>query len=873
MVSDGFRWFQMVSDGFRWFQMVSDGSRWFQMVPDGTRGKILLINEATSSFRSNTKYRNTMKIAAILLTLLFPCLASSQAPVKNYSIRAVPFTDVRLQDDFWKPRLETVQRVTIPHIIAQCESTGRIRNFEIAAGTETGGFCTAYPFDDSDVYKTIEAASYSLQLKPDPVLDATLDTLIAKIAAAQEPDGYLYSWRTIYDKGGDAREKDASQGRGLRMAGDVRWEQTDGHSHELYNLGHLYEAAVAHHLATGKNTLLDVALKSAELVDRTFGRGKLEKAPGHQEIEIGLVKLYRLTGEKRYLDLAEFFLDVRGYGEPYMQNHKKVTEQDALVGHAVRACYMFAGMADVAASAGEESYVPALKRLWDEAVAGKVYITGGIGSAGSNEGFTEAYDLPNFSAYCETCSSIAFAMWNQRMFQLTGDAKYIDLLERTLYNALNAGLSLSGDRFFYPNPLESRKNVERSPWFTCACCPPNVARFFTSLPGNVYAQLGNTVYVNLFASSETTVTNINSRLDYVPVTIRQSAGYPWNGSVAIHVSPEKPNTFQLNIRIPGWARGDAFPGDLYSFENKQSGQLSIKVNGKDAPATIRSGYAEIERKWKKGDVVEIVLPMPVHRVKAHELVEADAGKIALQRGPLVYCVEGQDQEDERVLNMLVNDKADFTTQFEPNLLGGVQTISLNAALVEKMTGPAAADLKPIRLKAIPYYAWANRGKAFMAVWLPADIRSARAAAQPTLASTSTATASEGVKGDLTVISDQYAPKSSADKESTYVHWWPKFGGAEWLQYDFKQAEQAGTVRVYWFDDETAGGGCRIPKTRRVLYLDADGEWKPVYVPEPHPVVKDGWDEINFEPVKTTALRLEFEAQEGVSVGVHAWEVR
>lgn len=822
-----------------------------------------------------------MKKVAILIALTLPTLAwcqvqnpASAEPVKNYSIKAVPFTAVHIRDNFWKPRLETVQRVTIPHIIRECEETGRIRNFEVASGAMEGSFCSAYPFDDSDVYKTIEAASYSLQVKKDPVLDAKLDELIAKIAAAQEPDGYLYSWRTIYNKSDDAaRAKDATDGRGLSWAGEARWLKTDGASHELYNLGHLYEAAVAHHLATGKNTLLNVALKSADLVDQTFGWGKLEKAPGHQEIELGLVKLYQLTGEKRYLDLAKFFLDVRGYGEPYMQNHKKVTEQDAVVGHAVRACYMFAGMADVASLTGDNSYVTALNRLWDEVIAGKVYITGGIGSAGSNEGFTQAYDLPNFSAYCETCSSIAFALWNQRMFQLSGDAKYIDLLERTLYNSLNAGLSLQGDRFFYPNPLESRKNVERRPWFTCACCPPNMARFFSSLPGYIYAKQGNTVYVNLFASSETTVTNINSIGQSVPVTIRQSTNYPWEGIVTIQVTPEKPNTFQLKIRIPGWAQGDAFPGDLYSFESGEMGSVSIRLNGKAFPARVRQGYAEIERKWMPGDVVELVFPMSVHRVQANQLIEADAGRIALQRGPIVYCLEGKDQPDERILNMLVNAEEDISTQFEPDLLGGVQTLTLNGALVERKTSPMDAELKPLRLKAIPYYAWANRGKDYMAVWLPTEIRSARAVAQATLASGSTITSSEGAKGELTAISDQWVPKSSADKENPFVHWWPKFGSTEWLQYDFGRAEQVGTVRIYWFDDEATGGGCRIPKARRILYLDADGAWKPVYVPDPGQVLRDGWDGLNFEPVKTTALRLEFDLQEGVSAGVHEWEVR
>jgi uncharacterized protein len=792
--------------------------------------------------------------------------------VKTYDIEAVPFTQVKISDDFWAPRIATVQNVTIPYALDQCEETGRIKNFEVAGGLQKGAFCSAYPFDDSDVFKIIEGASYVLRQHPDSALDARLDALIAKIAAAQEPDGYLYSWRTAHEKEDTTVAKDASKGRGLSMAGEQRWLKTDQHSHELYNLGHLYEAAVAHHLATGKRSLLDVALKSADLVNKTFGWGKLEKAPGHQEIEIGLVKLFKLTGEQRYLDLAKFFLDVRGYGDAYMQNHKNVKDQTEVVGHAVRACYMYSGMADVASLTGDEGYVRALNSLWDEVIGGKVYVTGGIGSAGSNEGFTEAYDLPNYNAYCETCASIAFVLWNQRMFQLTGEAKYIDVLERTLYNSLNAGLSLSGDRFFYSNPLESRKNAERSPWFTCACCPSNVVRFFPSLPGYIYAKWGNTVFVNLFASSETTVENVNSRLQIVPVNIRQETGYPWDGNVKITVAPKKPNTFTLKIRIPGWARGDAFPGDLYSFENKSGERISLKVNGKAVLTNVRNGYASIKRKWRKNDVVELALPMPVHRVLANPKVAAGAGKVAFQRGPVVYCLEGKDQTDGRVLNMLMTPGKDITPRFEKDLLGGVETLSISGALVTQKTAPDKAKFQPLFLKAIPYYAWANRGKDNMTVWVPQEAKAARAVSQPTIASTSKISFSEGLKGDPVGIADQYLPEKSNDKENPFVHWWPHFGTTEWLQYDFEKPETVSTVRVYWFDDEDGGGGCRTPKSWRVLYLDKDG-WIPVFHDEGFPVTKDGWDEAHFEPVRTTALRLVIQCREGMSAGVQEWEVR
>jgi DUF1680 family protein len=808
----------------------------------------------------------------LLLLLLLASSLCIKAQEAAYNVKPIPFTQVKIKDNFWAPRLETVRTVTIPYTFRQCEETGRVKNFEIAGGAADGAFCGQYAFDDSDVYKVIEGAAYSLQVQPDTALEKYVDRLVQKIAAAQEPDGYLYTWRSIYERekaAGTVKEPTLGQ---FHRGSDTRWERVDQHSHELYNMGHLYEAATAYFQATGKRALLDVALKNADLVDKTFGWGKLEKATGHQEIEIGLVKLYQVTGEKRYLDLAQFFLDVRGYGDIYMQNHQKAKDQREIAGHAVRACYMYAAMADVTALKGTDAYMPALNAIWDDVVGKKMYVTGGIGSSGSNEGFSEAYDLPNYSAYCETCASIAFVLWNQRMFQLTGHAQYIDVLEKTLYNALNAGLSLSGDRFFYPNPLESRENVERSPWFACACCPSNVARFFPSIPGYIYAKRGNELYVNLFASSETTVQNVNSQLQLVNVNIAQQTNYPWDGKVAIRVEPEKPNTFTLKLRIPGWAQGDAVPLDLYSFPKHDDSKIFLFVNGKAQPVVIRNGYASIERKWKKGDLVELALPMPVRQVFANSKVEADADRLALQRGPLLYCLEGKDQPDSRVLNIMVDGLEEVSNSFDPSLLGGVQTLGFDGFLVKKKTAPDQGETQKLKLKAIPYYAWANRGKDNMLVWLPDGFRAARPLAQATIASKSKITASEGAKGELASVADQWLPKSSDDHENPFVHWWPHFGSTEWLQYDFEKEEQVGTVRAYWFDDEASGGGCRIPKSWRVLFLE-NGGWKPVYAPDGYKVLKDGWNELQFEPVKTSAMRLEISGQDGVSVGLHEWEVR
>ena len=792
---------------------------------------------------------------------------------QDYPIKPIPFHLVQLEDKFWAPRVETVRRVTIPATFRKSEETGRVKNFELAAGQGSGHVCTQFPFDDTDLYKSIEGAANALRTKADPGLEAQVEVWIGKIRAAQEPDGYLYTWRSIVERQKKAGNPDKPVQKGAYLAwlDGERWENEDKISHELYNAGHLYEAAVAWFEATGKRNLLDIALKNAELVARDFGPGKLQKAPGHQEIELGLVKLYRTTGDRRWLDLAKFFLDVRGYGEPYSQNHQKIKDQRVAVGHAVRLGYMFAGAADVAALTGTKEYDQAMKAVWEDIVGSQMYLTGGVGATGSNEGFGGAYDLPNYSAYCETCSSIAFLWWSQRLFQLTGDSRYLDVVELTLYNALNAGLSLSGDHFFYPNPLESRKNVVRTDWFTCACCPPNLTRFFCALPELLYAKKGNDLYVNQFAASQTAFDNVNSKGQKVKVGIRQETEFPWNGRVRILVNPAKPHTFALKVRIPGWAKGDVAPLDLYRFYQFSGYPVSVKVNGQVFALVFENGFAVINRKWKTGDVVELDMPMPAQRVQANAKVEADANRFALKRGPLVYCIEGRDQADDRVLNMLVPDSVSVAAKFDPTLFGGIQTLRFNGYLVKNKKIPNAPDLQRLALKAIPYFMWANRGRDNMLVWLPHDLKAVPAIAQPTLATLSKASASEGSQGDLLHIADQFPVKNAADQESSKVHWWPHFGTTEWLQYDFGKPEQVGTARVYFFDDEATEGGCRVPKSWRILYLE-NGSWKPVYAPAGFKTTKDAWVEVQFEPVKTTALRLEMTFQDGVSGGVHEWEV-
>ena len=647
----------------------------------------------------------------LLLGPLFLCLVTVSTckkdtkqmdqTIRDYPIMPVSFTSVQVSDEFWLPRIETNRTVTIPFAIDKNEETGRVDNFAFAAGRKEGTY-KGRRFNDTDVYKVIEGIAYSLQVHPDPELEEYTDSLIELIAAAQEEDGYLYPART-------ADPENPAPG-----AGPERWSRLRG-SHELYNAGHMYEAAVAYYQATGKRTFLDVALKNADMLVRTFGPDKRRDVPGHQEIEIGLAKLYRLTGNEEYLDLAKFFLDERGRphdgglyptdspfalynGREYMQDHIPVTEQVEAVGHAVRATYMYAGMADVAALTGNADYVQAIDRLWENVVSKKLYLTGGVGARHTSEAFGDNYELPNRSAYTETCAAIGNAFWNHRMFLLHGEAKYIDVMEQVLYNGLISGVSLEGDCFFYQNPLESGGGRERSPWFEVACCPGNIVRFIPSFPGYIYAKRENSLYVNLYVQSETDIT-----LKTQTVRLKQETRYPWEGTVKITIQPDKDMDFALFIRIPGWAQNHPVPSNLYRFLEDREESTLIRVNGKTFPFLMEKGFARLSRNWKPGDTVEIHLPMPVRKVMSHENVQENRGKVALQRGPIVYCFEGVDNAN-RVLDRSLLDSSLPETLFLPDQLGGLMVI--NGLSSEKSP-----------LSAIPYYAWAHRGAGEMAVWM------------------------------------------------------------------------------------------------------------------------------------------------------------
>ncbi len=661
-----------------------------------------------------------MKKAILLPGMFFSVFLFGQQ--KDYSIQSVPFTQVKLSDKFWMPRIEINRTVTIPASFARCESTGRVKNFVMAA-QKIGKFCTKYPFDDTDIYKTIEGASFSLAMFPDSKLDAYLDSLITIIGNAQEPDGYLYTARTI--------NPDAVH----PWAGKERWEKERELSHELYNAGHLYEAAAAHYQATKKTSLLNIALKNADLVCSVFGSDKKHVAPGHEIIEMGLVKLYRITGKKEYLATAKFFVDERGHYQgydpksndvwkngAYWQDNKPLVIQDEAEGHAVRAGYLYSAVADIAALTGDDSLLYAIDKIWENMVEKKLYVQGGVGAHGDGERYGNNYELPNATAYNETCASIANVYWNHRMFLLHGDSKYIDLLEKTLYNGLISGIGLDGKSFFYTNAMQITNNFKhsdiefsRSGWFECSCCPTNLARLIPSIPGYMYAQKDDNLYVNLFINSSS---NIN--IKNIPVQVSQQNNYPWDGNLAFTISPEKTNTFSLLLRIPGWAQNKAVPSSLYAFENNIAQKITIKVNGYPVAYSIQNGYAVINRTWKKNDKVEMDLPMVTKMVVANANVTDDRGKVALQRGPIMYCAEWVDNNG-KTSNLIVPPNTQFAAEFKPGLLQGVTVLHAEVPAVIIENG-SSISTKTQKFTAIPYYSWANRGKGEMMVWFPTEVK-------------------------------------------------------------------------------------------------------------------------------------------------------
>ena len=653
-------------------------------------------------------------ILSLVLTAVGTVFAQKEPLHPGYPIDPVPFTSVKVTDHFWGQRLKTSREVTIPLAFRKSEETGRIKNFEKAAHPSEDYKVEGFSFDDTDIYKTIEGASYSLQTYPDKRLEKYIDSILAIVATAQEPDGYLYTARTMNPK------------HPHDWAGKERWVAVENLSHEFYNLGHMIEGAIAHYQATGKRNFLDIAIKYADCVCRAIGNAPEQKrlVPGHQIAEMALVKLYLVTGDRKYLDQAKFFLDARGYTgrkDAYSQAHKPVIEQDEAVGHAVRAVYMYSGMADVAAITGDSSYIKAIDRIWDNIVSKKMYITGGIGARHQGEAFGDNYELPNLSAYCETCAAIGSVYMNYRLFLLHGDAKYFDVLERTLYNGLISGVSLDGGSFFYPNPLASDGGYSRKPWFGCACCPSNISRFIPSLPGYVYAVKDRQVYVNLFLSNRAEL-KVNDK----KVVLEQETSYPWKGDIRLKVLQGN-QPFGMNVRIPGWVRGSVLPSDLYAYADHQQPAYRVMVNGQEVEGELHNGYLTIDRKWKKNDVVEIHFDMLPRLVKANEKVAADRGRVAVERGPVVYCAEWPDN-DFNVHTLPMNRRPELRVVERPELLYGLNQIVTDAqALSYDKAGKLA--VKDVKLTLIPYYAWAHRGEGDMEVWLPMEVNATSAQPQ------------------------------------------------------------------------------------------------------------------------------------------------
>ena len=802
--------------------------------------------------------RNLLSLSFII------CHLSLVLAQHGYPISPVPFTSVKVTPGtFWGQRLEASRNVTIPLAFSKCEETGRYKNFDNAAAHladpakvfKVNG--VGYSFDDTDPYKTLEGAAYILQTYPDKKLEAYCDSVIDIIATAQEPDGYLYT----------ARTQNPSDPH--HWAGDRRWVKEEDLSHELYNLGHMVEGAVAYWQATGKRKFLDIACRYADVACKEVGPhpGQMCVVPGHQIAEMAMARLYLATGQQRYLDFAKFLLDYRGkttIRTEYSQSHEPVVGQDEAVGHAVRAAYMYAGMADVAALTGDTGYVKAIDAIWDNIVAKKLYITGGIGATSSGEAFGRNYELPNMSAYCETCAAIGNVYVNYRLFLLHGESKYYDVLERTLYNGLISGVSLEGNGFFYPNPLESMGQHQRQAWFGCACCPSNICRFIPSLPGYIYAVKEKSVYVNLFLSNKSNLT-VGGR----KVTLSQTTDYPWNGDITISVDKNATGQFAMKIRIPGWVRNQAVPSDLYQYTDNKRPGYSISVNGQTMGYVAEDGYYVVDRKWRKGDKVQIHFDMEARTVRANHKVEADRGMIAVERGPLVYCVEHPDNPFD-IMGVLVNQEPHFT--LGKGEIAGTPILTLMTdAQTLNFNKQGRLETQDQRLTLIPYYAWCHRGSGKMRVWLPQDMNATNPSQPATLASESKVSSGSKVPA-ISSVNDRLVPKNENDRSVPYTHWWPKNGTTEWLGYEFPELSTVQSATVYWFDDGP-WGGCRVPKSWRILYLDAQGQWQPVSGADRYPTDKGVACTVHFDPVSTKALRLEVVLPDDNSAGLFEWSVR
>ena len=774
----------------------------------------------------------------MIMTAVATAVLATAGADKATELTPVNFSDVTIRSEFWSPRQETNRRVSIPHNLDTCEETGRIDNFRHNAGVPAHGPFRGHIFHDSDVYKVLEGVAYSLHTHPDPKLAARLEEIIELIRGSQQPDGYVNTWFTLKEP-------------------QKRWQNLRG-AHELYCAGHMFEAAVAHYRATGKRTFLDVAGKFADYIGSVFGPGKRHGIAGHPEIELALVKLWRATSEERYLNLARFLVEEHGNDEHrelfggYCQDHLPVSAQTEPVGHAVRFLYFYSAVADLAAIDGNQGYIETMERLWQFIVNKKMYVTGGVGVQGHGEGFAREYYLPNYDAYCETCASIGMVFWNHRLALLHGEGRFADLVERLLYNGAISGVSLDGAKFFYVNPLASHGSHHRQPWYGCACCPTNVVRFIASLGQYVYGTLadGEGVCVLQYVGGSGTMA-----LNTGKVRLVQETQYPWDETVKIAVHPEGIGEFTVRLRIPGWCEG-----------------ASIKLNGAPVSVSPDKGFVSIRRSWQSNDTILLDFPMPVRQVAADPKVEENVGRLAIMRGPVVYCLEDV-ANPCRVDQAAIAEGTSFETQFKPDLLGGVTVLKCRGrqkGIVETKDG-FQVESSDVDLTAIPYYAWDNRQPGRMVVWVPTETPPVASPQDATVAIIAQASASHCWPHDsIQALNDNVLPKRSIDHEIPRLTWWSHRGTKEWVAYEFAKPKTLAKAEVYWFDD-TGRGSCRVPASWRLLFRDGD-QWKPVEAASPYGVETDKFNLVTFKPVATTALRLEVQLQPKVSGGILEWRL-
>lgn len=751
---------------------------------------------------------------AVLLAVCAGC-GGPKSAASNESVVPVPLTQVDITDQFWAPKQEINRTVSLPYCFAKSE--------------EPGGWGVS-----SQYY---EAAGYMMAKKPGPEFEAFIRPKI---------DAFVQRGQEMLSRPGTDET--------------LAWRAG----------GTAAEAAVSWFEATGDRRLLDPALKAADEFCEAYGPGRKTYISGHEGQKIGLIRLSRFTGDDKYWKTAKFLLDIRGGREfqnessdeypgekEYNQNHKPVLEQDEAVGHAVRAMYLYIPLTDIAALTGQPEYARTADRIWENVVSKKMYLTGGVGSIRQQEKFGANYELPNVSAWHETCASYGNAVWNHRLFLLHRDARYIDVMERVLYNGFLAGVSQSGDRFFYQNVLMSYGDYERFVWINVPCCPPNVVRLIAQLGDYIYAQNSAELYVNLFVASKAEV-----QLGETRVKIAQETPYPWEGRVKITVDPEQAGRFALYVRIPGWAQNQPVPSDLYTYVDAAGPSPTLAVNGSPVKLQLDKGYVRIDRKWKAGDTVELDLPMPVRKVAAHPMVRDDRNRIALERGPLVYCAEGPDNGGS-ALNLVVPDDAVLKGEFRPDLLNGVGVVSGEIRAVVRDADGVSTKAVPHNLTAIPYYAWANRGKHEMTVWIARDEAAARlnpVVPEPIARVSAFGGIEKVVTGygdqndDLCAVYDGVEPLHSFDESHLYYRLRPPQGRPAWIQYEFKSPVEISSSEAYFVDDQRF---CRLPETWRIL-VRTGGAWKPVENAGPYAVEKDAFNRVEFKPVKADAVRIEIE---------------